>query len=193
MGTRKRPATAAVAEPTVYGPDNGGNAIFRAWQGLYHLFGARVERFDITDGGIFAVGLTVDEKYGTPDEIVNALAKSDRSRLDFIPLYFWATGQTPADFTSSLSLTQWLTKHMHGTGKGRSPQFAKDAIADYKARVGLAVPRGRPRKATVKIAELGELDATALEGVEISELTKLKETLEGIISPTKSEPVAVPA
>lgn len=187
--TNKSKAKAAPKTVPSFGPNNGGNGILRAWQGLYHLFGARVERFDVTADGVTAVNLTIDEKYGSPESIIGLFPHTDKIRLDFFPLVYWASGEAPAHFTSSLELTNWMTKNAKVAGeKGRSPKIFKDAIREYKEANGLAVPRGRPRKA-VKI-ELGSLDPEALEGVEMSELTRLQEVVNGAIARTSE---AVPA
>lgn len=185
MASRPKRAKVAVEAPeapiTTFGPDSGGNRILRAWQGLYHLFGARVERFDVDSNGVTAVNFTVDENYGTPESIMNLIPQNDKIRLDFYPLFLWANGEAPAPFTSSLDLTSWMTKNMKVAGqKGRSPQIVKDAIRAYKEANGLAVPRGRPRKA-IKI-NLENLDPDALAGVDFSELTRLQEVVNGAVA-----------
>ncbi len=173
---------------TPVAPDNSfsgaqGSRILRAWQGLYHLFGARVERFDITPDGVTAVNLTVGESYDAK-VIAESLVGTDEfpfARLDLYPLYFYAQGEAPADFSSSNELTVWLTKNMKGTAKGRSPKWAKDAIQDYKERIGIAVPRGRPRK-NFKIADIGSIDTDVLDNSDLVELEKLQETIANVVS-----------
>lgn len=180
MASRARRAT-----PTNnFGPDSGGNIILAAWQGLYHLFGARVERFDVTDEGVTAVGLTVSDKYDMNTIVQNLLANGSKRRLNFFPLFFWATGGTPAPFTTSLQLTGWMTTFLKGQGeKGRSPKYAKEAIDEFKAANGLAVPRGRPRTTlSAKIAKLGELNPEVLQDTDIAELVSLRETLDNLVS-----------
>ena len=195
MASRPRRATTAevVIEPVIYGPDNGGNVILAAWQGLYHLFGARVERFDVTSDGVFAINPTVSEDYNLDTILHDLTHRGDKvvnRRMDFLPLHFWATGNVPAPFMSSTHLTIWMTQFLKGTGeKGRSPQYAKDAIRDFKASNGLAVPRGRPRK-TFKLTELGALNESALDGIDISELTKFRATLDSVIAQAPVEVTA---
>lgn len=182
----RRTAVAVEAAPqsTNYGPDNFGNVILAAWQGLYHLFGARVERFDITSEGITAVNLTVDEKWGPSDSIIQSLVKTDKfpfRRLDLFPLYFWMQGEVPEPFSSSAELTVWLTTNVRAGEKNRRPKWAKDAIQDFKNRSGIAVPRGRPRKNLV-IRNLKEIDEGSLEGVDLQELETLREVIDRVAS-----------
>lgn len=173
---------------TPVAPDNSfsgaqGSRILRAWQGLYHLFGARVERFDITPDSVTAVNLTVDEGFDAK-VIAESLVGTDEfpfARLDLFPTYFWVSGEAPEHFTSSNELTIWLTKNMKGTAKGRSPKWAKDAIQAYKVSIGIAVARGRPRK-NFKIADIGSIDTDALDNTDLVELEKLRETIESVVS-----------
>lgn len=176
MASRRRTAT-PVASNTFAPPV--GTRIFRAWQGLYHLFGARVERFDISPEGVTAVNLTMPEKWDV-SLIVDSLAKNDKARLNLLPLYFWLQGEAPAPFSSSLELTAWQTLNIEAGDKNRRPKFVKDAIQDYKAEIGIAVPRGRPRK-HFKL-EVGEIDTSVLEASDLQELEKLQETLDKVVA-----------
>lgn len=187
------PAPATETVENTYGPSEGGNAIFAAWRGLYHLFGARMERFDITPEGIVIVGLTVAPEYDVNtvvDSIVKRGEKTVNPRLDFLELYPQAMGEIPAPFVNAKQLTAWLVKYMKGGS--RSPKFAKDAIAIYKTANGFAVHRGRPRK-VVRIADIGNLDEAALAEVSEEERAKLRATLDALSTATVEEETLVPA
>lgn len=202
MASRKKvpeavPEAAPERETLTLGPSEGGNTVFAAWPGLYHLFGARVERFDIEDNGIVAVNLTFNPKYDAKTIINDIYQRGDKvvnSRLELFPGHFQLLGQEPAPFTTADACTSWMTKTFKGAegGEGnRSPQYAKDAIAEYKTTKGFAVPRGRPRK-VIRISEIGSLNESVLEDVEPQELTKLKETLDRMFDMVESSTETVP-
>lgn len=167
-------------EPKNYSPVDGGNNILAAWQGLYWLFDARVERFDVTPEGVFVIGFRVNSKYD-PDQIVKDIStkngKTVDRRLDLVPHMFWAQGQEPEIFPDSGSMTQYMAQYARGAGgngegeSNRSPEYFKTAIADYKKQHGMTARRGRPPK-TVKIESLGSIDPSVLAGLDPDELDK---------------------
>jgi len=174
--------TPVVADPKDFGPLEGGNNILAAWQGLYWLFGARAESFEITPEGVFVVGLTVNEPYDV-DKIVHDLCvrgdKTVERRLDLVPAYFYINGSDPTLFTDSNAMTLFMAQYFRGAGDtaGRSPEYVKAAISAYKKMHGLVAKRGRPSR-TIKIEALGDIDESVLANVDVTELEKLRETLE---------------
>jgi hypothetical protein len=171
-------------DPKDYGPVDGGNNILAAWQGLYWLFNARVDRFDATPEGVYAVGFRVDSQYD-PDKIVHDIStKGDKRverRLDLIPAidYVRDSETVPPLFADSNAMTQFMAQYARGSGDsdGRSPDYFKGAIADYKKQHGLAIKRGRPPK-TIKIEALTSIDESLLANIDIEELEKFKATIE---------------
>ena len=172
MASRRRTAT-----PVVESNDVASFPI-RAWQGLYHLFGARVERFDVTPEGVTAINFTMPEK--DANTVLEYIVRDEKARVPLFPAYFWLQGEAPAPFSSSAELTIWQTQNVVAGDKNRRPKFIKDAIQDYKNSIGIAVPRGRPRK-HFKL-EIGQIDTSALEASDLQELEKLQETIERVRS-----------
>lgn len=170
----------------IVAPNEGGNAIFSGWRFLFQVLGARVQKFELSDEGITVKGLTFPEQYNA-EQIVNDISRRGdkilNPRTTLLPGYYWLSGLDPLPYTSSDDLTVDLTKLFHGAntidGKGRSPEYAKNAVANYKAVQGFAVPRGRPRK-MIAIAQIGELNEAVLKDVDPEEIAKLKETLAGM-------------
>jgi hypothetical protein len=164
-----------------FGPLDGANNILAAWQGLYWLFNARVDRFDVTPDGVVAVGLRVDPQYDV-DKIVHDIStrgdKSVERRLDLLPAYFYINGDTPDPFADSNAMTQFMAQYFRGSGEaeGRSPDYVKAAIAAYKKEHGLAVRRGRPPR-TIKVEALSSIDPSVLANIDVAELEKLMETV----------------
>ena len=162
-------------------PQDGGNAILAAWQGLYWLFGARVDRFEISEDGVSAIGLKFNDGIN-PEEIISGL--TNNHRLDLISLYPYLMGQEPPKFENAHDMTTWMTR-FYKSGQGvRSPQFVKDAITSYKIEQGIAATRGRPRK-IVKL-DFSNLSAESLANVPEEEQQKLKEVLDSLL-PEKTE------
>jgi hypothetical protein len=179
--------------PTILEPEAGGNAVIVAWRGLYHIFGARADSFEVTPTGVRITNLKFPDKYDSATIIRDLSVRNDkviRRRLDLIPLYFWINGEAPEPFHSALEMTAWMVANLKGAGEdeGRSPKYAKDAINEYKIENGMYVPRGRPRK-TFSLEKLGELNAAALSDVEESELEALKAKLDSVLSEKTTEPV----
>lgn len=180
---RTRTATPAPEPETVtntYGPDAGGNVIAAGFRGLYNIFGARVERWEVTPEGITAHGLTFADGFDADTIISDIYRRGDKTvnpRLDFLSLYPIISGETPAPFTNADQLTAWMVKFMKGGS--RSPKYVKDANQAYKEAHGFAVHRGRPKK-TFTIKEIGHLDAAALEGVDRAEVEALRATLDSL-------------
>lgn len=173
----------ANTEPEVYpavtfGPDNGGDIVLNAWQGLYWVFGARAERFDLTDDGVYSVGITMAPGFNPATVVADMGGGKRHPRLDLYPLYQYVMGVEPEEFEgddASLELTRWLTANFRNEDGGRSPDYAKKAIADYKKARNLDKPRGRkPRKI---LEQLASIDPKVLAGMDPDGLAKLREIL----------------
>lgn len=182
--TRNRPAPEApeAVETAInsYTAEQGGNAITAAYRGLYWLFDARVERFEVTPDGITVHGLTVGDTYDVDTIINDIFRRGDKTvqpRLNFFDTFGIVNGEIPAAFVNADQLTAWMVRYMKGGS--RSPKYVKDAIQAYKEAQGIAVHRGRPRK-VVRITEIGQLDTSALREVPKEEREALLATLAAI-------------
>ena len=156
------------------GPDKGGNLV-AAWRGIFHLFGGRAEGFDMVDGGIAVRGFSVVEPYN-PSTVLKDVSGRDR-RVDLADGLPVIQGKEPAPFTESLEMTKWMQQYTRTPGEdGKSPQYVKDAISEYKKAHGFPGRRGRPKK-VIRIENLGKLDAAQLAQVNDSEIAALIATL----------------
>lgn len=165
MSSRKK----SVIEPTA-----GGNAIIAAWRGLYNFFGARAE-FEVTPEGVRVIGLKFSNEYENEPIVQDLVSKaSPKNRINLLPAHLYIMGQEPEPFTNAVEMTNWMVTYLKGAGgnENRSPQYAKNAIEAYKAKNGLSVPRGRPRK-TFSIENLGKLNQGILADVPAEELENL--------------------
>lgn len=168
-------------------PSQGGNAIFAAWRFLYQVLGARKQHFELGDDGVTVIGLTFPDSYNV-EEVINDVYRRGSAvvnpKLSLFPGYYFLNGFDPLPYVGAGEMTSDLTKIFHGAAGGegnRSPQYAKDGIANYKALQGFAVPRGRPRL-TISIAKIGELDEAALKDVEPAEIEKLRAVLDHMVT-----------
>lgn len=179
----------APAVPLNFGPTEGGNNILAAWQGLYWLFGARANLSEVTPEGVNVVGFTVAEPYDAAQIVHDLSVHGDKivnRRVDLVPSFFYVNGEIPAEFADSGSMTLFMAQYFRGSGEveGRSPDYVKSAIAAFKKGHGLAAKRGRPSK-TIKIEALGDLDESILANIDVTELQKLRETLERALASHK--------
>jgi len=184
-------------DPKDYGPLDGGSNILAAWQGLYWLFNARVDRFDVTPDGVSAIGFRVDSQYDS-DKIVHDIStKGDKKierRVDLVPSYFYLDGTAvPPLFADSNAMTQFMAQFGRGAGEteGRSPEYFKSAIAGYKKGHGLTIRRGRPPR-TIKIEALGSIDESVLANVNVEELEKFMETIKRVTEQRAALAAAAP-
>lgn len=169
--------------PVTLTPVEGGNNVLAAWQGLYNLFGAQAERFDITHEGVVVVDLTFDGQYD-PDRIIYDISGRNR-HVPLVPSWFYLQGENPEPFTDPLDMTKWMAQYFRrekgaGSDESKSPQYVKDAIAAYKKEHNFPGRKGR-KKTTVKIEELGEIEESLLAGVSVEELTKLRAKVNSIL------------
>ena len=187
--TTEDTTTVDTTTPQDFGPETGSNNILAAWQGLYHLLGARVERWDVTADGVFAIGLTFDAALvpDTDTVIKDISYRGDKfvnRTVELLPAYFDLQGQVPAVFEDAGAMTQWMAKFFRGAGEGetnRSPQYVKDGISKNKSARGLAARRGRPPK-KIEIEAIGSIDESVLAQVNHEELERLQATLARILA-----------
>jgi hypothetical protein len=161
--TAKNPRT----KPINVGPDKT-NGLLAAWDGIYHLFGGRVESWDITPEGIVAQGFSVDSQYN-PDTILTDINRRDRRPLLF-PTILWIQGIEPALFESNQSITTFMVQYFKGSveeGTSRSPLYVRQAAGAYKERTGTKVKRG-PKPKTLQFKNLNEVSAETLIAAGIS-------------------------
>jgi hypothetical protein len=166
-----------------YGPDKG-TAVLAAWQGLYHLFGARAT-FRVTKDGIFVDSMTVDPKYDA-DTIVDDISKHNR-RLELIPAYFWAQGDEPDEFDDVSDITAFMVQYFRGSveeNSSKTPGYLKDAVADYKATRNMLKKRG-PKRKVFRLDSLEDIDEQTLAGINPEALARLKETLDAALAAAK--------
>lgn len=163
-----------------------GRAILAAWQGVYHLFGGRVNEWviDSENNGVVANGFSVDNAYD-PNQIVNDIATRER-RLDLITTYGWLNGQAPANFTDSAEMTAFMVQFFKGSveeGSAKSPKYVKDAVAAYKAANSLTKKRGPKKRVNIiRLDNLSEVDEAALKDIDEGQLAALQATLERAIA-----------
>ena len=165
---------------TSYGPDKG-SAILDAWQGMYHLFGAR-GTFSVTSEGVFVDNLSINPEYDL-NQIVEDISKHTR-RLDLIPTLFWVRGQEPDDFADVAAITTFMVQYFRGSvedGTSKTPVYLKDAVANYKSTRNLLKKRG-PRRKVFRLDSLDDIDETTLKGISPEALNRLRETLNAAIA-----------
>lgn len=184
--------------PQDFGPENDSLNIAAAWQGLYWILGARVQEWQVTPNGLFAIGLTFPTDYvPSTDEVVHDVSyhgdKHISRSLDFLPFYPVVQGEEPAKFLDANSLTLWMSKFTRSANEGesnRSPQYVKDGIARYKGENGLSTRVGRPAsKFTVET--IADLPADVLAKISPEDRARLAATLLGI--PVETTPVEATA
>lgn len=180
--------TTVRTDPIDLAPDLGGNNVMCAWQGLYHLFGARVESWDISESGVWAIGLTFDGNIvADADQLIHDLnyrgEKMIQRDLLLVPAYFWLDS-VPAAFADAGSMTLWMAKFFRGAGDGtntRSPEYVKKAISAYKNRNHMNTRKGR-KPSKIAVDTIGSIDPSILEQVSSQELENLKATLEKVLA-----------
>lgn len=177
-----------LTEPQNYGPDKA-NAVLAAWQGLYHLFGARAVSFKVTAEGVFVEGLTIWSEYNL-SQIVEDINKRDR-RLDLIELYPIVQGENPPDFESSQEITLFMVQFFRGSvedNSSKSPQYLRKAAADYKRTIGLQAKRG-PKRKIFRLDNLDAIDPTMLKDVDSADLDHLMAAIREAKAAAKAESV----
>lgn len=181
------------SQPVNLGPERGGNLILQGWDGLYWIFGARAETFDVTHDGVVVVGLTLPTRFHLRTILrdMRAVSSSKRPRLDLIPQVFWAHGETPEQIVDPAEASAWTMQFLRTKdeeGSFTTPDYAKKAVADYKKRTGIAVARGRKRK-TLKfdLDSLNSLNPDTLAGVGNDQLEALRNRIEEAMAKQKNQ------
>ena len=174
-----------------FGPDNGGDVVIDAYRFLYWVFDCRVERFDVTPEGVYAVDVTMADGIN-PQSVVKDMGGGTRHpRLDLVALYPYTQGQTPEMYegeNAGLDLTRALTANFRSEENGgRSPDYAKNRVALFKKANSLDKPRGR--KPTKILEQVTSLDAKTLAGIDPDNLEKLLATIREAQEIRSHEPV----
>ena len=147
------------------------SALLAAWQGIYWLFGGRVDSWEVTPAGVIAHGFSVEGSY-LPEKIIEDISHKAR-RVDFVSGYNAVLGNEPPKFNDSQEMTTYMVQNFKGSvedGTSRTPAYVRNAASDYKAANGLKKRRGPSRK----ILRLDALDETTLQGISPELLDQLK-------------------
>jgi len=141
-------------------------AFAAAYDGLYHLFGARVSGWSIEDGVLIARGVAFNPLYSA-ETILTDISRRTR-RAPLMPTALWLLDPefVPAPFATNLDITTFMVQYFKGsTGEdnSKSAQYVKDAAAAYKDATGTRVKRG-PNVRTINLKNLSELNEEKLAG-----------------------------
>jgi len=150
--------------------------LLAGFQGLYHLFGARVTSWDITDEGIVANGVTFASPYD-PNQIVEDINKHNR-RVEFLPAYrVVVQGQEPEPFEDAGAVNRWGVQYFKGAGTdSKAPAYLREASASYKATAGILGKRG-PKRRTIRLDKMEDLTEETLKNIPAENIQKLREML----------------
>lgn len=145
------------------------SALAAAWRGVHEFFGGRVQNWEVNppteehpDGTIAAMGFSVYAKY-SPEKILADISGRDR-RLTFQPFASYVAGAEPAPFTDAQDMTNWSVLYLKGSveeGTSKTPEYARTAIAEYKAAHGLKSRRG-PKLKVIRLDNINEIDVNDL-------------------------------
>lgn len=141
-----------------------------AWQGLYHLFGARVESWDVNSDGLVAHGVTVDSKYDL-DQIVRDINTKDR-RPQLFPAVLSIVNPDiePPHFESNLDITTYMVnfwKGSMGENSTKVPEYVRNAASEYKERMGTKTRRG-PKPKSLNLRNVRELNVDTIKNADLS-------------------------
>lgn len=141
-----------------------------AYDGLYHLFGARVASWEVIDGTFVARDFRVDLPYN-PETILTDINRKNR-RAPLWPTLTWILDPeyVPAPFESNLQITTFMVQFFKGsTGEDNSKaaDYVKAAAAALKVRSGTSVRRG-PKAKTVQLKNVREFNAEKLTAAGMS-------------------------
>lgn len=143
-----------------------------AFSGLYHLFGARVESWDVTSDGLVAHNVTFDATYD-PEVIVRDInLKPRRAQLfpailsivnpEIEPPHFDA--DDPTDITTYM-VNFW--KGSMGKDSSRVPEYVRIAASKYKERVGTKVRKG-PKVKSINLKNVRDLNPETLRNANLT-------------------------
>lgn len=176
----KNTATANRTDPI----DVDGNralALLGAWQGVYHFFDGRVEKWDYIaptednpDGGVIAHGFTIDSTKANPEDLLSDISNRDR-RVNIFPAYAYMQGETPAPFTTPQQMTNFMVSNLKGSveeSTAKTPAYVRTAVQNYKASNGLKTRRGR-RKTVIKLDLVDGISPQELQNISPEGLQKL--------------------
>jgi hypothetical protein len=162
---------------------NQAAALLAAWRGVHEFFGGQVSNWNINppdegnpDGSISATGFSVrTDRVPDVNTLLADLSKRDR-RVSFLPAYLYVTGMAePAPFEDAQDMTNFMVGFLKGSveeGTSKTPEYVRNAVAQYKAEKGLATRRG-PKRRIIRLDALDELDANALQNIDPAALQKL--------------------
>src|SRR4029079_15794058 len=112
------------------------------WRMLFHLYGAKVENWEIVPEGVIAHGFSV---FGNvdPNQVIKDISGRTR-RLDLITTFPWMNGQAPAPYADASEITADTVQFYKGAveeGSAKTPGYVKTAVASYKSANSLAKKR----------------------------------------------------
>lgn len=141
-----------------------------AYAGLYHLFDARVESWDVTTDGLVAHNFTVDGKYD-PERIIHDINLKDR-RAPLFPAILSIVNPDvpPPAFENSLEITTFMVnfwKGSMGENSSKVPEYVRVAASDMKERNGTKVRKG-PKVRTINLKNVRDVNADTLRNAHLS-------------------------
>lgn len=147
----------------VAGQDARGFAA--AYPGLYHLFGARVESWDVSPDGLVAKNVTFDAA-ANPERIIRDINRKDR-RAPLFPavLFILDPKAEPPNFANALELTTYMVnfwKGSMGPNSSKVPEYVRIAAGEYKERTGTKVRKG-PKVRTINLKNVREVNVETLK------------------------------
>lgn len=182
-------STAPARSETVEVTDQAqSRALAAAWDGVYHFFGGRVENWELIpptdenpDGELIAHGFSVNGNLD-PNQILSDIGKRNR-RLEMLPNYFYLFDNvTPPEFTEAQDMTNFMVQYLKGSveaGTAKTPEYVRNAVAEYKAQRGLTTRRG-PRRKIIRLDELASIDASQLRAIPQDQLEAFLRLAQGI-------------
>lgn len=141
-----------------------------AYWGLYHIFDARVESWDVTADGLVAHNFTVDGKYD-PEQIVTDINIKDR-RAPLFPAILSIVNPdvAPTGFKDSAEITTFMVnfwKGSMGEDSSRVPEYVRTAASDMKERNGTKVRKG-PKVRTVNLKNVRDVNADTFRNANVT-------------------------
>jgi hypothetical protein len=159
------------------GPDLAP-ALAAGYDGLFYLFGARVENWEVTPEGLFAHGYTVDEKYSDVQErVLHDIAMRVR-RPQLMPTILWINGIEPQPFPSNQAITTFLVQFFKGSveeGTSKVPEYARKAAEAYRASQPGTYTRKGPKPKGLAFKDISNADENVLlqAGLTLEEIQHL--------------------
>lgn len=154
-----------------------------AYAGLYHLFDARVESWDVTTDGLVAHNFTVDSEYD-PELIVKHInLKNRRAPLFPAILSIINPNVAPPEFENALEVTTFMVnfwKGSMGEDSSKVPEYVRTAASRMKERNGTKVRKG-PKIRTLNLKNVKDFNVDTLKNAGIS-----REDIEYLISVSQS-------